>query len=335
MQIDKTLIEKFLAKRCSAEEVSEVHQYLSQHPEILQQYYQHDWETTDATQPLNPAHAAKMFETISERARINKPAMLRYMPWMAAAAVVIIICSVWLWRPQQQHIITTAAATIDTPVQQQAVKQWQQQQNTTRSKMKVTLPDGSIATLSPAANIKYLSIFEAGKRDVILEGEALFEVVKDKTRPFTVYSGCLSTTALGTSFRVTTSAAAIRVKLLTGKVVVRGWKKDVYLLPGQQMTYNAYTNLAKVSGNSKQSEAATEQGLAFDNTPLIKVFSKLSQHYEIPIHYTTSELNELSFTGTILPNDSLPVILQAIARMNNLSMEPVADGFCIKKLTQE
>lgn len=339
MQIDKTLIEKFLNNQCTAEKASAVHQYLSQHPDILQQYYQHDWDTTDATRPLRPAHAAKMFEMISERARINKPTVLRYMPWIAAAAAVVITCSVWLLQPKQQPAITTAEITIDTPrVQQQVAQQWQQQQNTTRSNMKVKLPDGSIATLSPAAGIKYLATFDDNKRDVILEGEALFDVVKDKTRPFTVYSGNLSTTALGTSFRVTMLAAAVKVKLLTGKVVIKGWKKDVYLLPGQQMTYDVNSNLVKVSGNTKQLEekvAVADPGLSFDNTPLQQVFNKLSQHYEIPIHYTATELNELSFTGAILPNDSLPVILQAVSRMNNLAMIPVADGFCIKKLIKE
>ncbi len=78
---------------------------------------------------------------------------------------------------------------------------------------------------------------------------------KDKARPFIVYTGSLSTTALGTSFKITTKAAAVRVQLLTGKVVVKainnalpGWKKDVYLLPGQQVNYDAASSLVNVSG---------------------------------------------------------------------------------------
>ncbi len=75
--------------------------------------------------------------------------------------------------------------------------------------------------LAPSATLKFKPGFDNEKRELFLEGEALFEVEKDKTRPFIVYTGGLSTTALGTSFKITTGAAAVRVQLLTGKVVVK------------------------------------------------------------------------------------------------------------------
>lgn len=216
--------------------------------------------------------------------------------------------------------------------------------------MKVKLPDGSFATLAPHALIKYTRGFEPDKRDIILEGEVLFEVVKDKTRPFTVYSGSLSTTALGTSFRVTSMPSAVRVQLLTGKVVVRavttslpGWKNDVYLLPGQQMNYDGAASLVKVSGiGIGRQPAATPaivhqpgQEMLFDNTPLQQVLDKLALHHKVTIAYTAEELNGLTFSGTIFYNDSLPVILQAIGRMNDLLVTTVPDGFTIRKDSKE
>lgn len=352
MQIDKSLIEKFLENRCSAEEARLVHRYLTGHPEVLQEYYRHDWEDAVTGEAPDSEHATAMYQAISDNIYAKKATVLRYMPWAAAAAVVIVALSIWWRQPAQQTGIAPATiTTITKHVQQEPlVVDRHQQQNTTRKTVKVSLPDGSVVSLAPSAVIKYEKAFGADKREVILEGEALFEVVKDKTRPFTVYSGSLSTTALGTSFRVSEGPSAVRVQLLTGKVVVKavkpslaGWKKDVYLLPGQQMRYDAAAGMVKVSAAGVNEQPRNAPAIAhhpdgqmvFDNTPLQQVLDKLTQHYKVSIGYTAKELNGLSFSGTVFHNDSLPVILQAIGRMNDLSVTVVPDGFCIKKAPKE
>lgn len=55
--------------------------------------------------------------------------------------------------------------------------------------------------------------------DITLKGKAYFEVAKDKTKPFTVFSGNLSTIALGTQFSVTAFSHQnnIIVRLLKAK----------------------------------------------------------------------------------------------------------------------
>jgi ferric-dicitrate binding protein FerR (iron transport regulator) len=75
--------------------------------------------------------------------------------------------------------------------------------------------------------------------------------------------------------------------------------------------------------------------MSFDNTPLPQVFDELAQHFKVTIDYTPEELNGLSFSGTIFYNDSIPVLLQAIAHMNELSVTDIPDGFSIKKALRE
>lgn len=352
MLIDKSLIEKFMENRCNAEEAKQVHSYLSDHPEVLQEYYQRDWDVTDNEEPLHSVHSAKMLRIISSRTYERKMVTLRYLPWVAAAAVVIIAFGVWLFlSPGKQAIVPVAVNKVTIPEKPaQPTYNWQQQYNATRKPMRMKLPDGSVATLSPAALIRFRQPFEQNKRDLFLEGEALFEVVKDKTKPFTVYSGMLSTTALGTSFRVIASPALVNVQLLTGKVVIKsvkqqlpGWKEDVFLLPGQQMKYDAVANVVKVIGSGAVTHAVQElaevrsasQEFVFNNTPVQDVLEKLMLHYKVSISYKPEELHDLHFSGTIFYNDSLPAILQVIGRMNDLSVTTISDGFCLRRVSKE
>ena len=48
-------------------------------------------------------------------------------------------------------------------------------------------------------------LFPPDKREIFLKGEAKFIVAKNKKKPFTVYTGMLATTALGTIFTVKTT----------------------------------------------------------------------------------------------------------------------------------
>ncbi len=64
----------------------------------------------------------------------------------------------------------------------------------------VVLPDGSKVWLNNAAVLQYPREFSGNRRNVHLEGEAYFEVTKDRQRPFTVESDAMRVRVLGTSF---------------------------------------------------------------------------------------------------------------------------------------
>lgn len=83
--------------------------------------------------------------------------------------------------------------------------------------------DGTVIHLNANSRLTHPERFATDQREVWLEGEAFFEVAHDPTRPFTVHSGDLSTTVLGTSFNMRagkTDEEKWAVSLVTGKVVV-------------------------------------------------------------------------------------------------------------------
>src|SRR5690606_15701139 len=84
----------------------------------------------------------------------------------------------------------------------------------------VTLQDGSIVELNAQTRIKVA--FGAERRSVqLLDGQAIFRVAKDASRPFVVHAGDREIIALGTAFDVRLDPSAMRVTLLEGKVAVR------------------------------------------------------------------------------------------------------------------
>lgn len=84
----------------------------------------------------------------------------------------------------------------------------------------VALKDGSVVTLNTASEIQ-VNFSNALRGVELLQGEALFDVAKDKTRPFVVTAGDTDVRAVGTSFTVSRlEAAPVQVLVREGVVEV-------------------------------------------------------------------------------------------------------------------
>ena len=84
----------------------------------------------------------------------------------------------------------------------------------------VALKDGSVVTLNTASEIR-VSYTETMRSVELVQGEALFDVAKNKTRPFVVSAGDTNVRAVGTSFTVRRlEATPIQVLVREGVVEV-------------------------------------------------------------------------------------------------------------------
>jgi transmembrane sensor len=233
--------------------------------------------------------------------------------------------------------------------------------NTTGKLKKLILRDGSEILLSDKSEVSFTEPFAGNKRDIYLTGRANFKVAKDKTKPFTVYSGAIATTALGTRFTVEAfkNADFISVKLYEGKVVVRSadgsrsaLKDAVYLLPGQKLIYDPNRSMAKLEKFHLDPSYKNEQSMdeayqpndnpsipkkskgswyMFNNQSLAKVFDQLEDMYNVKITYSKKDVARLYFIGTFNKSDSLENVLHQIAVLNNLKVLKVNNTFVIRK----
>ncbi len=83
----------------------------------------------------------------------------------------------------------------------------------------VRLSDGSVVTLNTASHMQ-VELSSATREVRLFDGQAIFEVAQDSTRPFVVLAGDRRITALGTAFDVRVDRRRVMVTLVEGKVAV-------------------------------------------------------------------------------------------------------------------
>jgi ferric-dicitrate binding protein FerR (iron transport regulator) len=364
MIINEDLINNFFKKGCTAEEADAVADYLVNHRDVLDKYLnQSDWNSTKTSRQLSQTDTLQILTNLKQQLFANTKTEIittrgNYIKrFVAAAAVVFAVAGLWFFQYRQHS--PTAKTLSENIAPGKEIKDsltkivWQVKANNGKRPLQVHLMDGSVVTLYKNSSIKFPQPFAAGKREIILSGEAFFSVAKNKYLPFIVFSKNLSTTALGTSFIIsayTGSKSNINIKLFTGKVVIKStvptadWKKDIYLLPNEQLTYHTLTKKAEVVlfGNNNANPVKTAKAiseissgnkyeLSFANTALPEVMNKLSAWYNVKINYTSSDISQMNFTGVINRSDDIQAILKIIAQMNGLELTHAGNGFSIIK----
>ena len=341
IEVTPAHIERFLTNQSDAEEGGWVADYLARHPEVLKIYLIQFWQEAEeraATEAIIP-YRTEMLKNIKTQTNIRPRTYISFVgKWAAIAASLVLI--IGLWSTLRSRSFGSKELPVSNQIASSENKPWIKRVNETGESLEIRLDDGSTVLLTPQSTISYKDSFGSEERQIWMEGEALYKVAKDPLKPFTVHAGALSTTALGTVFSVTGNESASTVKLYEGKVVVKvEGNKDTYLQPGQQINYDhtvksvAVTNFT-VSPSGKRSEKksnSVKAKLDFQNTPLPEVLDQLSVYFKQRIEYDKHECNDMYFSGTVLANDSLPVILKVIAQMNSLTMTKQSTGYLIKK----
>lgn len=217
--------------------------------------------------------------------------------WVVAA--VIICCLVW-WQYRNKPVMESQLAK-SAQVQQQ----WKLVKNRTNQPLCVLLPDNSSVLLSKNSQLRYRMSADMPLREVVLQGEAFFEVTKSPTKSFIVYTTNLTTRVLGTSFQVRSFAGenTSYVKVKTGKVTVTPVAtpdKPVLLTVNQQLKLSLK---AQRSINEEIKPVATDdlaivgQQFDFEYAPVPEIFDKLEATYYIPIQYNRDIVTNCTFTG--------------------------------------
>lgn len=169
------------------------------------------------------------------------------------------------------------------------------------SSSKVVLSDNSIVWLNAGSSLIYPSVFDHEIREVVLFGEAYFNVSKDNKKPFIVRTTELEIQVLGTQFNVSAyqEENVIQAVLKEGSVAIRkaGTKEskdDIILRPNQLISFDKSTQIAKVTNvNTDFYTLWTDGLLCFEKLDLNRVVKKIERYYDIAIQF------EDPMTGTI------------------------------------
>lgn len=340
MKISEEDIERYLNNECDEKERQAISNYFVRHPEVLNKYLtEKSWADFEPLQSVPREISEKMLMMIRQHSYGNRSKILRYKIIAAAAAVLLLISAGLLYTmpgntsPEQKVALLKPAPAAPSVSTRKTF-------NAGTETMSFTLEDGSKVALKPNSELSYPVPFPSGKREMVLKGEATFDVAKDKTRPFTVHAGQLSTTALGTVFSISAfEGRSVQVQLLSGKVRVEADSAlkakgltSAILLPGQALRLNAMQHFV-ISGRKekpaksvtpglakKQAPLADQHQIIFHNEPLATILTTLSERFNTKISFKPEQLAGMTFTGKYdFEKESLLDFIQMISSLNNLS----------------
>lgn len=170
------------------------------------------------------------------------------------------------------------------------------------------LPDGSIVWYKRHSKVIYPEQFTGNTREISFQGEALFEIAKDPSKPFIIHSGNFSTEVKGTSFRLITAPSHIKVDVLTGKVKISGTcdPEGIMVIANQQLTYYDQCRqnelpqyaIGVLSGEERTSIISdTEYDLSFEeDVPLNVVLRKLERKFDVTFILRNPAINNCPIT---------------------------------------
>lgn len=170
------------------------------------------------------------------------------------------------------------------------------------------LSDGTVVHLNSGTTLKYPVKFIASEnRQVFLDGEAFFDVAKDKKHPFIVNADKLNVRVLGTHFNVSSYpeddlADVVLVEGSVGMYAVNenfNANKNTVLKPGFKGSFNKNNSLINTKEvNTDLYTSWMNGGLMFRNVSFSNICKKLERRYDVTIVIKNSKLANEKFNAS-------------------------------------
>ena len=185
-------------------------------------------------------------------------------------------------------------------------------------KLLVLLPDGSRVWLNADSKLTYPEQFAKYNRDVTLEGEAYFEIAKNKKSPFQVFAENVKIQVTGTCFNVKAypSDKVIKTTLDEGSII----------FPGQTAVYEKRSNVIKIKTDRYHDDASSWKGnqLTFRNASLKEVLTTLQRHFDIEIAVKNEKIASFTYNFVCKGND-LNYVLEVMQSITPVSFKKISE----------
>ena len=156
---------------------------------------------------------------------------LQYMKYAAAVVLGIGVSLSTLYLTNQENLSTVGNYKLVTSKGEKSYLQ---------------LPDGTRVWINSCTTLEYAENYGHSNRSIYLDGEAYFEVAKNKDLPFVVKANGIDVKAIGTAFNVSAymEDSQLTTTLFNGKVAVQPTltKQEVLLEPNQVAVYDKSRN---------------------------------------------------------------------------------------------
>jgi transmembrane sensor len=196
----------------------------------------------------------------------------------------------------------------------------------------IQLADGSTVWLNKNSRLVLDNSFGTSNRTVSLEGEAYFEVRKDPSNKFTIHSGDIQTSVLGTSLNIKCqNNGNVVVTVVDGIVNVSDIKSSqgIILTKDEAAVYWSDRKVT-LQGYSDMNSLAWKTGiLRFNSIQLKVVCDLLTSHYGKKV-LATEDIKDFEITS-VIDNLTFDQAIDVVAITLNLHVEEMNDRVLLSK----
>ncbi len=209
-------------------------------------------------------------------------------------------------------------------------------------KSQLTLSDGTKVWINSGSKLTYPTVFAKGKREVVLEGEAIFEVAHNTESPFHVLADGNDIKVLGTVFAVSSYADDdyVSTALQSGSVEItytdRGRFFDtdnsIKIVPSTLASYNKKEQKIDTKKMDVAPYFSWRDGeFIFQNNDLQYIMKKISRHYGVAITIADSALARQTFSGNLDIDNDLETVMEIMKATSKFEFEKKENRISIIK----
>jgi len=185
------------------------------------------------------------------------------------------------------------------------------------SRGKLVLSDHTVVWLNAGSRLIYPSEFKGDEREVLLFGEAFFEVAKDKSKPFIVKTSDYRIKVLGTQFNVSAYLGddVSQTVLTEGSIELNMNNEGLFghgvvLRPNELFSLNKGLNETNIQKVDPAQYVSWKDGiLKFENQDIGQVLKKIERYFDIQIRLKNPLDSSIIINGKLdLKNDKNEVL---------------------------
>lgn len=277
------------------------------------------------------AEIDQVLKSEDENKEVKHHLLRLWKPVWAAACLLLIVASFFMYyffahKNQDKTIATTVVRKSRNAF-------------VAGSPTTITLQDGTKVWLNSGSTLNCAANFGKKYREVMLSGEAYFEVTHNAEKPFIVQAGSfMKVKVLGTTFNVKAypNDPYIEASLITGKITINLNDRNhapIILKPHEKVTFYLKDSSESHAVNYKKiktevayhinpikpnpvdqhiSELSWMRGeLAFNDISFAELAYDLERAYQIQIEFKDEQLKDYHLTG-VFKGENLNEVLQAL-----------------------
>lgn len=204
----------------------------------------------------------------------------------------------------------------------------------------VILPDGSTVLLNASSWLKYPVRFSSRNREVFLDGEAYFDVVKNERHTFIVHTDRQTIRVLGTQLNVLgySSDTYTITTLVSGKVKLQSSvsginpENEIVMRPNQQVYFDKKRNETMLSEIDPQDALSWINGTySFRDTPLEMITGRLEKMYGFTFVIPDQTDRNEKYTGKFFAGQSMEEIAAILNFKGQFRTNISNDTICLQR----